>query len=138
MIKEIAILLDDEFDFLVIPSRAQPGQTPNLFRYNMPDSPDIAVALYQYDGEAPSQTMGDPLVWEKPRLQVLVRHPDSVTEAMETYMYPIWRFLASIKGQNVNGVFIHKISPVGSPSEIGPDSAGRERLSANFSIEKDA
>lgn len=135
MLLDWASKLDDQFSWLLRPSVAVAPAVPNLFVSDMPDTPDFAVALYQYGGEAPEQSMGTPLLIEKPRLQVVVRSPNYKDAA--DYSYQIFGFLGVQKEVIINGTRYLKVTPVSSPEEIGPDQANRQRIVSNYSVWKD-
>ena len=137
MVDDVASLLDAEFDWLLLPSNAGIGQTANLFLLSLPDSPDSAVALYQYSGEPSLETMSNSSAVERPRLQVLVRDPE--VDVAYKRAQKIFNYLRSdaFKGVSINGVFYHKITPVSSPGDIGPDTDNRHRVTTNYSVWKD-
>lgn len=131
---DMAAFLDSTIGWLIRPSTALGIEVANLFISDMPDLPDACVACYQYGGEGPVQTFGNSSLIQKPRLQVTVRDVRSQI-AMER-SEEIYNILKEIKEQNVNGVFYHRVIPVSEPSEIGPDSGGRERVVCNYSVWK--
>lgn len=134
MVADLAEFVDPEFDWLVLPSNAAPGDEPNFFLLMMPEAPDSSVAFYQYPGEPDIETMDGPKV-ERPRLQVMVRDVDN--DIAERRSVLIRNILRTIKGVTINGVYYHKVTPVASPGPIGPDVANRFRWTTNYSVWKD-
>ena len=53
---DMAVHLDEQIAWLIRPSTAA-GAEPNFYVLDMPDMPDACVAVYQYGGEAPEQTL---------------------------------------------------------------------------------
>jgi len=85
MIKEIAVDLESVFssgEYKLIRSEFTPaGQNGTLYELSLPDTPDNAVALYEYPGSAPMRTLGGHIPQENVSLQVMVRHK-SATKAL--------------------------------------------------------
>jgi hypothetical protein len=136
LVSEVAAALAAEFpDWLIRPEEAPDGVEGNLFENNLPDTPDLAVGLYEYGGAAPRQTLGNQNPTENPRIQVLVRH-FNVEEALGRSKQ-IMRFLITINDQELSGVRYIKISAASGPGGLGSDSENRHRFSTNFQVEKE-
>jgi hypothetical protein len=108
-----------------------PG-TNNLFYHDLPDKPDFAVAVLNYEGQPPVETFGNPLLVRRPRVQVTVRHESSAV-ALERAR-DILRVLVRTKDFVINGTTYQRITAVGEPNEVGPDSKTRERVTVNFQV----
>lgn len=134
MPQDMAVYLDATLAWLSRPSTVVAPAEANFFIMDMPDLPDFCVAVYQYGGEAPDQTFGNSSVTRKPRLQVVVR--DRRADVAMNRAEEIYDVLKEIKEQTVNGVYYNRVTPVSEPSEIGPDSGGRERVTCNYSVWK--
>jgi hypothetical protein len=137
MVDDIGQVIDAEFDWLIRPSAAVAGDVPNLFFLLLPDSPDFAVALYQYPASPPAGlTMTNQKGIERPRLQVLVRSP-KVNEAYDR-SYDIYNFILSgaFKGVTLNGEFYQTIEGASSPGDVGPDDKARHRVTTNYTVWK--
>lgn len=104
----------------------------NLFVHDMPNDPDFAVSVMRYEGKAPTETFGNPLHTRNPRIQVQVRHFES-NVALDR-AGDILRELVKIKDQTINGTRYQRVTAVGEPAEIGPDSKNRERATVNFQV----
>lgn len=135
MTAEVAIVLEAQFDWLLRPETAVDGQVGNLYEDELPDSPDAAVALYEYNGQAPRQMLGNKNPTENPRLQVMVRHPH--VETAKSWSKQIMKFLITVNDQELSGTRYVKISAASNPSKLGVDSDNRSRYSANYEVEKE-
>lgn len=127
---DIAIYLNTEFDELKMVSDS--ATQNNLFVQNMPPDPDFAVSVIGYEGGPADETFSNPLHTRHPRVQVMVRHPDSY-DAMQL-AGRILRYLTQVKDQSLNGTVYGRIKNVGEAFEIGPDSSNRERAVVNFAV----
>lgn len=135
MVNEIAEALDTRFDWLILPENAGTGVTGNLFEDLMPDSPDDAVAVYEYGGQGPTQTQGNTNPTERPRLQIMVRHHE--VETARLWAKKIMIFLIAKNDEVISGVRYIKISAASNVSVIGTDSENRYRCSTNYDVEKE-
>jgi len=105
--------------------------TGTLYGLDLPPVPDRAVAVLRYEGRAPDETYGNPFAVRHPRLQVTVRDVDSnfcfdTADQIIKYM--------SVKDEVINGTKYQRIKPVTEPTELGPDSSGRQRVTINFEV----
>lgn len=108
----------------------------NLFWGRLPDSPDTAVAVFEYMGEEAVHSKGGD-EWERPRFQVISRaksYIDAMTKAEAVYAA-----LNDYSG-TLNGVFYDRIQarqrPFADPS--GVDDADRFRVFCNYSARRKA
>jgi len=139
MIKEIAVDLESVFssgEYKLIRSEFTPaGQNGTLYELSLPDTPDNAVALYEYPGSAPMRTLGGHIPQENVSLQVMVRHK-SATKALE-WAKRITKYLITINGKELSGVYYMMVeSKTSAPTDLGPDSNNRRRFTCNFSVAK--
>lgn len=107
----------------------------NLFVQDMPNDPDNAIAVYQYGGQSPRQTMGNPFVAEMPRVQVIVRN--TMIDVAFADAYRVLTLLHAIKHQTLSGVLYRRVEAVSSPFELGPDEKGRQRVVCNYQVDKE-
>lgn len=105
--------------------------TGTLYMYDMPPTPDKAVAVLRYEGRAPTETYGNPMAVRSPRLQVTVRDKISVN-AFATADLIMKRM--NVKDTVINGTKYQRIKPVSEPTELGPDSSSRQRVTINFEV----
>jgi hypothetical protein len=76
--------------------------------------------------------MGMPFNVRHPRVQFMIRDPDS-NVALDR-LTQIMKALGRIRDQDINGTKYQSVSPVGEPEEIGPDSSDRQRASLNMEV----
>jgi len=108
----------------------------NLWLYQLPDTPDICVAVRSYEGMDPLASQNDAYPGiERPRLQIAVRSTD-ISAAM-TAAWAIWRDLARITNEIVNGAFYVSVRPLQSPFIIERDGMNRWVIAANFEAWKE-
>lgn len=109
------------------------GAGANLFVNDLPDSPDEAVGFFRYGGEAPDELFGNPIVKRNPRMQAMIRDPFS--EVSVDRAEQLMKFLGVVTEQQIGDTYFHLVRPVGELTELGPDSARRERVTVNFRVE---
>lgn len=136
MVEELGALLDAQFSWLTLPSNTSPGVPGNLYLNELPDGGvDDSVAIYQYGGEDNEESLGNGLLYEKPRLQVLVRAVKFEDAMNRSYL--IMKYLRTQASVSIGGTYYLKIRPLGTPAEIGPDPKERQRVSLNYSVWKE-
>ena len=114
----------------------------DLWLGNLPEDTDNVVAVFEYEGEPPLNTMNpDPgnAISEFPRVQILVRNTSYTTA--RTKMNDIFKLLDGYTGEQ-NGVRYKVIKALGSPGllEKGKTTASGKVLTTlvcNFSVNKD-
>jgi minor capsid protein len=108
----------------------------NLFESRLPESPATAVALAEYGGIAPLQTLGPTFVEENPRVQVVSRAADYATA--RTNAKTIWNlFKAFPSGTSLSGVVYKDIIPLQSPFLMMRDALDRPIVAFNLEVAKD-
>lgn len=122
---------DEEFPELTM-SSDNPGVQGNLFYHKMPPLPDFAVSVQKYEGAEPDETFRNPFHERHPRIQILVRHADSLFAL--NYAEKIMKFLGVVKDQEIEGTKYSRIKSVGEPFEIGPDSSQRQQAVTNLEV----
>ncbi len=122
------MLLDDVLTILAEAGIATVGE--NLFKAEMPDSPDTAIAVREYGGLAPAYVFGGlhPSE-ERPRVQVECRALDY--DVARARIERCARTLGAVRERVVNGTHYHRISPLGPPVPLGEDRGGRARIVVN-------
>lgn len=133
MPRDIGFFLADNLDWMKLDSRG--ATDPNLFFFDLPPNPDLAVALYQYSGRPPLSTFRKPALMRHPRLQVVVRS-SSFEEAFNRSV-EIRNLLETVKEQDLNSVRYKLIAPQGEPFELGPDTTNRQRVACNYEVTKE-
>jgi len=107
----------------------------NLFLSRMPDKPDNCLALYEYDGGPPMQTLGPiGIALDKVRIQVMGRGARDKYPEVRNRMLAIRLDLASITDEVIEGYRILRASPQGYPTLMGYDENNRFRIVMNLEL----
>lgn len=108
----------------------------NLFLGRMPDDPDTCVALYEYGGDAPVNTMGSDAMppVEQPRIQILVRA--SGYSSARTLSLECWTAVEAVLNEELSGTRYHRIAANQSPFPLERDSHDRVLFAQNFRVQK--
>ena len=105
----------------------------DLFLQFMPDTPDLCVGVYEYQGRPPVETMGARLpVVEMPRVQVIVRGAVDDYPTARDRAVGIRAALAVISDQTFAGVVLMRLAASGTVMPMGVDEKQRPKVSANF------
>lgn len=106
--------------------------TATAFVDDLPDKPNQALVATRYSGKEPSAVFTNPFATRRPRVQFLIRDPDS-NVALDR-LTQIMKALGSIRSKVINGTQYESVIPVGEPEEIGPDSSDRQRATLNMEV----
>jgi hypothetical protein len=105
----------------------------NLFLGRMPDAPDTCVALYEYGGSAPDNTMGGGLpVLQNPSVQIAVRAV--LYASAESLISLCWGTLESIVDMSLSGTRYNRVTAIQSPFVLERDSQDRVIFVQNFNV----
>jgi hypothetical protein len=105
----------------------------NLFLGRMPDSPDACVALYEYGGSAPDNTMGGGLpVLQNPSVQIAVR--EVLYASAESLISLCWGTLEGIIDMSLSGTRYNRVTAIQSPFVLERDSQDRVIFVQNFNV----
>lgn len=127
ILDELAAYIDAQTSFTV---------GTDLFKARMPESPVTALALSEYGGAPPLQTLGPTLVEERPRVQVTSRAADYTTA--RTNAKTIWNlFKAFPAGTSLSGIIYKEIVPLQSPFLMMRDALDRPIIAFNLEVAKD-
>lgn len=108
----------------------------NLFKGRLPDSPITAVAISEYGGAPPLQTLGPTFVEENPRVQVVSRASDYATA--RTNAKTVWSlFKAFPSGSTLTGIVYKDIIPLQSPFLMMRDANDHPIIAFNLEVAKD-
>ena len=105
----------------------------NIFLGILPESPDVCIGVFEYEGLAPMFTMGTAgIKVDRPSVQLLFRatrddYPTARDAADSSRL-----LLSAVANQTINSLRILRIEPVGSVMPMGVDKNSRPILSANF------
>lgn len=108
----------------------------NLFWGRLPDTPDSAVAVFEYLGE-PSVRSKDGDEWERPRFQVIARAKSYVAamQKAEDAYAALNGFSGNLEGAHYDSITARQ-RPFADPS--GVDDADRFRVFCNYSARRQA
>lgn len=124
-------MLDDIGAYLVTHSFGTLGT--NMFIGDMPETPDVCIALFEYAGEPPEDTHDGQGV-DNPGLQVRVRGT-SYSTARAT-ISSIQDHLHTLRNTTLTATKYLFIRAVQSPFSLGRDSSKRIDLVQNFIVTK--
>ena len=106
----------------------------NLFATRLPELPDAAVCVYEYDGQAAHYTMGDSGdVMDRPRFQVLARGSKHGYAAARDLIGLIHEGLDATE-VTWGGYRVHRSMPLYTPSSLGNDEADRPMIGCRFEL----
>lgn len=127
------MLLDDIGAFLQAEGLGTLGE--DFFLSTSPDTPDTAIVVREYGGEAPVMVHNTPgVAYELPRFQVACRAVDYETARLAAER--CYRALARVANQQIGGARYLSIAPLQPPFPIGPDESGREIVVFNCGVQK--
>ena len=113
------------------------SQGTNLYIGSLPDSPDVVVGLFQYQGRPPGEVLDVPGVRrERPGLQVQVRSAPNAYADAEARAYAIYDLL-QVANATLGSGFYQEVRPLGSPFPLGRDQNRRVVLATNFLVSRD-
>ncbi|MDD3921343.1 MAG: minor capsid protein [Eubacteriales bacterium] len=104
-----------------------------IFYGQMPETPDVCVALFEYAGEPPESTH-DRQHYEKPGLQVLVRGTSYATA--RTTIASIETLLHTLANTTLTGTKYLFVRAVQSPFIFDRDGQNRVTLAQNYIVTK--
>jgi hypothetical protein len=111
----------------------------NLFLGRMPETPDLCVAVYEYQGLAPMETFGAAgFVIDKPSIQVMVRATRDDYPTARNLAQDLRILLAAVSDTTINGLRVVRLASNGSVIPLGTDDLDRPRLVFNLDCFVDA
>lgn len=105
----------------------------DIFLGRMPETPDVCVTLYEYDGVAPTEAFGsEPFMVERPRIQVVCRagrddYPTARDKAVQ-----IRDLLAAITEQTISNTRVMRVKALGQVLPLGFDTTDRPTIAVNL------
>lgn len=113
----------------------------DLFKSFLPDSPDAAVAIFEYTGRASDKAFGNPNVLvENARFQILVRSArDNVANAYataRTKAQTICTLLDGVGNLTLSGVVYLYIEALQPPFFLQRDDNTRSLIACNYEAQK--
>ena len=108
----------------------------NLFLGRLPEDPDTCVAIYEYSGEAPTNTFGTSTlpVMENPRIQVVAR-ASAYSDASDLAV-DVWKQLQKVDNETLSSTRYQRIDSVQSPFALNRDERERMVMVCNFQVNK--
>ena len=111
----------------------------NLFLAKMPDTPDLCVAVYEYQGFAPMETFGSQgFEVDRPSIQVVVRATRDDYPTARNLAQDLRILLAALTDTTVNGLRVVRLASNGSVLSLGVDDLDRPRIAFNLDCFVDA
>jgi hypothetical protein len=130
----MGLMVDDLATHLAGAGLGLAGGT-NLFKGELPPSPDACVALIERGGLAPAETLCG-VDYENAGLQVLVRGAATSGSTVRTLMNGVFKALLAIVGQSLGGTLYVGISAVQSPFQVEIDDNNRTVMGVNLTVRK--
>lgn len=128
-------LLDDIADFIIASPTDADFTMTNVFAQDMQDTPDLALAVYEYPGDVQYMMGGGGVRYERPRIQVVIRHPDYVIAREKATV--VRGILDTIASTTLSGTFYMRVLALDTPHEIAPDARNRRRIATNFEVTRE-
>lgn len=105
----------------------------NLFLAKMPDSPDLCVTIFEYEGFAPMEVFGNtPYAVDQPRVQIIVRAARDDYKAAWDKLDAVRQLVSNLTDITISGTKILRVASLGSSIPLGLDDKDRPRLTTNF------
>jgi hypothetical protein len=105
----------------------------NLFVGHMPESPDACIALFEYQGNAPKETLKDMSgTVENPSVQVMAR--GATYPAGRALMVSARNTLTSITDETLSGLRFLRVSQLSSINSIGRDATERSVFTLSLQV----
>ena len=124
------MILDDVADYLVAQGVAT-GVDVDLFKGELPPTPDNALALYEYGGEAP------PLHWDGETVSIQVRVRSKVYATGRAKIQAAYEALHGLTETVLGTTRYLLVRAMQPPSSIGRDQNGRHEWTVNFQVTKE-
>lgn len=105
-----------------------------LFLSLMPDTPDVCVAVYEYEGLVPLDTFGASVTvaLDRPQIQVMTRATRNDYVTARDKAVDVRNSLAKISNTNISGIQILRIAPNSAINPIGLDEKDRPLVTITF------
>jgi hypothetical protein len=110
----------------------------NLFLAKMPDTPDVCVCVYEYQGVAPIETFGNKAIEiDRPSVQIAVRAGRDDYPAARDLADTLRTLVAGMTNVSVGGVTVMRVSSSGGFYPLGADQLDRPRVVFNLDCHVD-
>jgi len=105
----------------------------NLFLSKMPDSPDVCVCIYEYQGTAPMMTFGSTAIqMDRPSVQISVRASRDDYATARDLAQALRTLVSGIVDVTSSGVRIVRAEPTGTFYLLSVDQLERPRVVFNL------
>lgn len=102
-----------------------------LFISQQPQTPGRDLILYGAAGVLDNGLCG--IVTLRPRMQVAAR-AETFEEARAKAEQVFWILADELRGQTLDGTFVHRVNPLDTPSERRNDPTGKPEVFANYEL----
>ena len=110
----------------------------NLFLAKMPDSPDLCVCLYEYQGLAPLETFGaTAFEVDRPSIQIVVRAGRDDYPTARDLADTLRTLVSGMRNVTAAGVTVMRVSSSGGLYPLGADQLDRPRVVFNLDCHVD-
>jgi len=105
----------------------------NLFLSKMPDTPDVCVCIYEYQGTTPMMTFGSTAIqMDRPSVQISVRAGRDDYATARDLAQALRTLVAGIVNVTSSNVLIIRCEPTGSFYPLSVDQLERPRVVFNL------
>jgi hypothetical protein len=133
----VATLLDEVATYIAANVAGHTLGT-NFFKGLLPDTPDLATAIYEYGGGPGNLGFGTPgLKDELSGLQVVTRGAAGDYTNPRARIEAVYKQLPRVQGTTLSGAYYRMIRPQQSPFIMEIDAANRKKFVCNFLVEKE-
>jgi hypothetical protein len=110
----------------------------NLFLAKMPDTPDVCVCVYEYEGFAPIETFGaTAFEVNRPSVQIAVRAGRDDYPAARDLADTLRTLVSGMSNVTVGSVLVMRVASSGSLYSLGADALDRPRVVFNLDCHVD-
>jgi len=110
----------------------------NLFLAKMPDTPDVCVCVYEYQGVAPIETFGNKAIEiDRPSVQIAVRAGRDDYPAARDLADTLRTLVSGMSNVTVGSVLVMRVASSGSLYSLGADALDRPRVVFNLDCHVD-
>ena len=110
----------------------------NLFLAKMPDTPDVCVCVYEYEGFAPIEAFGaTAFEVNRPSVQIAVRAGRDDYPAARDLADTLRTLVSGMSNVTVGSVLVMRVASSGSLYSLGADALDRPRVVFNLDCHVD-
>lgn len=108
----------------------------NLFIDNLPNAPDLCVAVYAYGGDGPESRYESGVTYDNTRVQTRIRGQIDDYEQAWGLAETIMETLHGLYGETINGTLYVGVWARNAITYIGRDEKGRPEWTINFDTQR--